>query len=564
MRARRWRPVSPSWPDGQTIQLGYEPTGGRLSTLTLPGSQVTTYAYGATTGTLSSITAPGSTLNYTYDGSLLKQTTWAGAVAGSVSRIYDNNFRITSQSVNGANTINFGYDNDSLLTSAGALSMSRSAQNGLISGSALGVVADTRTYSTFGELSSYTANVSGSPVFTTTFTRDKLGRITQKVETISGTTTTFDYTHDTAGRLQEVKTNGTVTATYNYDTNGNRTSLVTSSGTTNGTYDVQDRLTAYGSATYTYTTNGELLTKTTGGQTTNYQYDVLGNLKLVSLPTGVSIDYVVDGQNRRIGKKVSGTLVQGFLYQNQLNPVAELDGTGAVVSRFVYGTTGNVPDYLIRAGVTYRIIADHLGGPRLVISTADGTIAQRMDFDEFGNVLQDTNPGFQPFGFAGGIYDQHTGLTRYGARDYEVVTGRWATKDPIFFDADDTNLYGYSRSDPINRYDPSGLTSIEPPSPEEEAIEEVDLPNPRSICPDPTQIIKTFAKKFKKPRKGGKGKEGSTDIPSWAEGQRPREGEPGKGFAERLLDEKYGPNNYPTGPGSEFNKLQKYGDRHFE
>lgn len=293
-------------PDGQTIQLGYEPTGGRLSTLTLPGSITINYAYSPTSGTLSSITMPGSTLSYTYDGSLLKQPTWSGTVSGSVSRNYDNNFRITSQSVNGANTISFGYDNDSLPTSAGSLTISRSAQNGLITGSTLGVVTDSRGYSTFGELNSYTANVSGSPVFSTSFTRDKLGRITKKVETISGTTTTYDYTYDTAGRLQEVKTNGTVTATYSYDSNGNQLSLVTPGGTTNGTYDAQDRLTAYGTATYTYSNNGELQTKVVGGQTTTYVYDVLGNLKSVTLPNGTLIEYVIDGQNRRIGKKVNG------------------------------------------------------------------------------------------------------------------------------------------------------------------------------------------------------------------------------------------------------------------
>ena len=140
-------------PDGQTIQLGYEPTGGRLSTLTLPGSQVTTYAYHATTGNLSTITAPGATLSYTYDGSLLKTTTWSGTAGGSVSRDYDNNFRITSQSVNGGNTISFGYDTDSLLTSAGAETITRSSQHGLITGTTLGSVTDTRSYSTFGELS---------------------------------------------------------------------------------------------------------------------------------------------------------------------------------------------------------------------------------------------------------------------------------------------------------------------------------------------------------------------------------------------------------------------------
>jgi len=448
-------------PDGQTIQLGYEPTGGRLSTLTLPGAQVTTYAYDPTKGTLSTITAPGSTLSYSYDGSLLKQTTWVGTVAGSVSRNYDNNFGITSQNINGANTISFGYDNDSLLTTAGSLTISRNAQNGLITGTTLGTVADSRAYSTFGELGTYTANVNGSPVFSTTFTRDKLGRITQKVEAIGGVTDTFDYTYDPAGRLTEVKKNGIVNSTYGYDSNGNRLSLTTTSGTTNGTYDVQDRLTQYGTATYTYSNNGELQSKTAGAQTTSYVYDVLGNLKSVTLPNGTVIEYIVDGQNRRIGKKVNGTLTQGFIYQNQLNPVAELDGTGAIVSRFVYGTKAIVPDYVIKVGITYRIVSDHLGSVRLVVNTTDGTVAQRIDYDAFGNITADNAPGFQPFGFAGGIYDQHTGHTRFGARDYDAQVGRWTAKDPAKFKGGDTNLFGYVVNDPINFIDSLGLVRFE-------------------------------------------------------------------------------------------------------
>ncbi|MBI5024960.1 MAG: hypothetical protein HZC18_08220 [Candidatus Omnitrophica bacterium] len=105
----------------------------------------------------------------------------------------------------------------------------------------------------------------------------------------------------------------------------------------------------YGGNAYTYTANGELLTKTTAGQTTTYDYDLFGNLMSVGLPSGTNIEYIIDGQNRRIGKKVNGTLVQGFLYQNQLNPVAEIDGSGSIVGRFVYGTKGNVPDYRINA-----------------------------------------------------------------------------------------------------------------------------------------------------------------------------------------------------------------------
>ena len=170
---------------------------------------------------------------------------------------------------------------------------------------------------------------------------------------------------------------------------------------------------------------------------------------------------MIDGENRRIGKTVNGTLVQGFLYESQLEPVAELDGSGNVVSRFVYCGcgAGNIPQQMIRDGVTYRIIADHLGSPRLVVDSTTGAVLQRMDYDEFGNVTLDTNPGFQPFGFAGGIYDRDTGLTRHGARDYDPETGRWTAKDPIRFAGKDTNLFGYVFSDPINAIDPSGKSS---------------------------------------------------------------------------------------------------------
>lgn len=76
---------------------------------------------------------------------------------------------------------------------------------------------------------------------------------------------------------------------------------------------------------------------------------------------------------------------------------------------------------MVKGGTTYRIVSDHFGSPRLVVNASTGEVVQRMDYDEFGNVLEDTNPGFHPFGFAGGLYDQEIGLTRFGVRDHQKL-----------------------------------------------------------------------------------------------------------------------------------------------
>ncbi len=440
-------------PDGQTISMSYD-NGGRINTAGLPGSQLT-YTYNAATGKRATIaTSSGETLAYTYDGSLLTSEVWSGIVNGNVSFAYNNDFRVISESINGGNTINFAYDNDGQLVQAGSLTISRNAQNGFLSGSTLGNVTDSYAYNTSGELTNYTAKASGNPIYEVQYSRDSLGRISARTETTNGVTNTYSYSYDTAGRLTDVSKNGSAVSHYEYDTNGNR---ISANGGIVGVYDAQDRLLQYGGATYGYTANGELQSKTEDGQTTTYNYDVIGNLLSTILSDGNTVSYVVDGRNRRVGKKLNGALVQGFIYSDQLRPVVELDNVGNVVSRFVYGVKTNVPDYMTKGGATYRIISDHLGSPRVIINTSTGQIAQQLDYDEFGKVIQDTNPELQPFRFAGGLYDKDTKLTRFGARDYDASVGRFVSKDPLKFGGGDTNLYGYVKNQPQDMTDPYGL-----------------------------------------------------------------------------------------------------------
>jgi RHS repeat-associated protein len=451
-------------PDGLPIGYGYD-AGGRLTSITYPNPLDTeldeTIAVTYEAGRPKTLTSgSGVTLGYEYDGPLVLSESWSGAIAGSLSRTYDNHFRVATEAVNGSAAVVFGYDADGLLVNAGALTLQRRADNGLLTGATLEGLNETVTYNEFGELQSFAARApDSSDLLVVDYgTRDHLGRIVEKTETIGGVTTTYAFAYDDAGRLEAVSKDGVETASYGYDANGNRLSKeVPGADPVAATYDDQDRLASYGDETFTYTANGELRTKVTPGVgTTTYTYDVLGNLRRVVLPNGDVLDYLVDGKNRRVGKKVNGTLVQAFLYGNALSPVAELDGSGNIVSRFVYGTRINVPEYMVRDGVTYRIVTDHLGSPRLVVNAATGAIAQRIDYDEWGVVLGDTAPGFQPFGFAGGIYDRDTALVRFGARDYAAQQGLWSSRDAPQLLVQRSNLVGYAQQDPINRTDSRG------------------------------------------------------------------------------------------------------------
>lgn len=433
-------------PDGRNIAYNYD-SHQRLRSMTFSRGQVL-YNYHPSTNQMTGNSAPGGiTLAYGYDKELLTSATWSGPVAGSVDYSYDNFYRLSALAVNDANSIAFQYDDSGFLTQAGALTINRQRQSRLPASSMLGTVNDQWGYDNFGKISSYQAKAGQTTLFAVDYTYDALDRIATRSETIGGATATYAYRYNEVGRLIEVKRNNSVVESYSYDANGNRAP---------GVYDEQDRLTQLGAVTYGYTANGDLLTKKQGNQTTTYNYDEMGNLMAVTLPTGKEIEYLVDGQDRRIGKRVDGALVQGFLYQDQLEPLAELDGAGNVVSRFVYGTQPHVPDYMIKGGKTYRIITDHLGSVRLVVNTQNGAVAQRIDYDAFGKVLQDSNPGFQPFAFAGGIYDRDTGLVRFGARDYDASVGRWTTKDPIGFEGESANLYTYVDNDPVNYIDPLG------------------------------------------------------------------------------------------------------------
>ena len=385
---------------------------------------------------------------------------------------YDNNFRLSSQElwVQNPNApdydvqMYYGYNQDGLLSSVEfdspcyrrhVMSISRDMATGRVTQTYF-MFQDNQSgfttnqdYDTLGACSYYEADFNGSSIFQTSYERDSLGRISILTEVNQGRMTVKQYAYDVLGRLSQVWRNDTLISIYSYDPNGNRKAHIMQATSDSGTYDVQDRMLSYGNAQYIYSKNGELQKKIVGEDTTSYTYDYFGNLIKVMLPNRDVIEYVIDGQNRRIGKKLNGAIVKKWIYAGQLSPIAELDSSGNVTAQFM----GN---FMSKNCAIYQFITDQLGSVRMVVNVYTGEIVQQIDYDEFGNVLSNSNPGFQPFAYAGGLYDPQTKLVRFGARDYDANVGRWTCKDPIGFGGEDVNIYAYCNDEPINSRDASG------------------------------------------------------------------------------------------------------------
>jgi RHS repeat-associated protein len=507
----------------KTITQTYISSTGQLDTIVLPGTSLSSlagiidYDYfttsntsGAAAGRISKITGPTATNNvqYLYNGPLRTSLSWAGDVAGQVSWTYNNRFWPNKETLVAGGTFDrfIDYDKDGLIVcnssvtclpaDSTALTIGHSMVHGRVNSIIQGTATETWTYSdtsadysatptsrAFGELREQAVTVSGTTVADIVYDaaggavserRDALGRIRFKTETFrdataphANQTNKWEYIYDERGQLKSTKNNTFPVFDATYDKNGNvKTVSVNGGASMNCSVDAQDRLTSCGGLTLSYYDNGEVKSKTNAAGVWTYHYDALGRLRVVATPGGTQIEYVLDGEGRRIAKKVAGVIQRKWLYHDSLSPVAEFDGSGALLARYVYGSRKNIPDLVIKGSTVYRLISDQLGSPRYAVNVANKDDVQyQLTYGPFGTPivaggLATTTIGWIPFGFAGGIYDPETGLLHFGAREYDPEIGRWMSKDPVRFESGDTpNLYLYVNGDPVNQVDARGTAA---------------------------------------------------------------------------------------------------------
>ncbi len=373
---------------------------------------------------------------------------------------YDDEHRLSGISIPGSSVgSSMSYDRDGLLVRSGSARYARGSIGELLSIRLDNSEVRYQYDSQYGELKSIEFLQSGRKLFQQEYLRDRLGRVAWQKE--GGKATYFFY--DQNGRLigKRPEVSRLASHEYRYDNNGNRIYTRTPDGEASATYRRNDTLLNWDglAVLVNYNNEGARVFKFSGETgVTTYAYDDLEHMREVTLPTSDIINYEMDALGRRTIRKFNGTITAWYLYVDNLRIAAEIDpSTNEIKKYFVYGDSPNVPDYMVFNGSRYIFVKDPRGSVRMVVNSQTGQIEQRIEYDDWGKIITDTNPGFQPFGFAGGLYDPDTKFVRFGARDYDPATGAWISKDPILFQGGDTNLYGYVLQDPVNFTDSDGL-----------------------------------------------------------------------------------------------------------
>jgi len=297
---------------------------------------------GCAPGRLSTVTDVGSgtITRWGWVGSLPATAEQGGS---TVSWAHNNNFWTTSETVarvapsTHSSTVTFDYDADGLLTCAslGAcvvgqaerIGITRDVATGWITSVRLGAsLNETYAYNAYGELKLQDSTPYRIDYEDASAPRDPLGRVKRRTERVGNTATVVhNYSYDDKGRLWKVTdASGTLMSEYRYDKNGTRNYVKNSEGTidqTAGNFSVngQDQLLKYGSTTFKYSPKGDLSVKTLpNGTSFIFDYDAAGGLRHVGLPDGSTIEYVLDGLGRRVGKKLNNQLKKQWVYGSSL------------------------------------------------------------------------------------------------------------------------------------------------------------------------------------------------------------------------------------------------------
>jgi RHS repeat-associated protein len=223
-------------------------------------------------------------------------------------------------------------------------------------------------------------------------------------------------------------------------------------------------------------------------QSSNFCYDSAGNLVLeTSCPTGsftpaysfdaenhlvstAGVNYLYDGDGKRVEKSVSGSVTKIYWYDSSGNVLDETDGSGSA-------TNSAFNEYVFFNGQriarrdssndAFYYFADHLGTSRTIAEIPAGqntaTLCYDADFYPYGGERPPiVNTCSQNYKFTGKERDSESGNDYFDARYMASSMGRFLSPDPSNLSVDwwlpqTWNRYSYALNNPLTVVDKNGL-----------------------------------------------------------------------------------------------------------
>ncbi|GCE21856.1 type IV secretion protein Rhs [Dictyobacter kobayashii] len=486
------RIIKLAYQDGSSVSYSYDADGNVLTETDRTGT--TSFTYDARNRELTK-TLPGAiVLTNTYDkvGNLTSLTD----ASGKVSYTYDEVNRMTKLTdASGLNTT-YTYDNDNRKNSI-------QYPNG--TGQIMTYDGAGRELTNIGGKGTITIDSNGQPHFSGTqysnfaysyVSGSKSTELLQKavvLDTIDESTKyTWTYSYNSKNQLMTVNKynpDGTLFSpwSYHHDNNGNLESASYSGAskyTSNFTYNEANELTNE-SGSFTSSTG------TVTNIAVTYSYDGNGNETAVNnsvTPAPSNSDpsrtSVLNAQNQIIsGTASAGSYTSGGNYNYGYSGTNQTDRVSNAGLSAVYSTLGlssekgasgtmeyvrcscGLLNSLQTNGQKYYYLFDGQGSI-VVLTDSSGNAVDRYTYDPLGREAMWRQQVVQPWTYAGGYFDGITGLYKFGIRYYDSVTMRWTQATPVggsLQEITKANPYVYADDDPVNKVDPSGLTSITSP-----------------------------------------------------------------------------------------------------